>query len=214
MLMRVTDHLPCLVRPLVAALLLTFAALLGVNVVLQTQIAVFDVAASREVAGAMTDAGFAVTQLGATHTAYLLTAVALVVLLIARQWHGALTLAVAMVATQLTVNGVKAVVERPRPVANDWVAEAAGSSFPSGHSATSLVLFATVALIGARACRTSQSRAVVITVGAALVAAVGGSRVALGAHYPTDVLGGWLVGAAVVLLSWELAARTLRSAAR
>lgn len=46
-------------------------------------------------------------------------------------------------------------------------------------------------------------RAAAVALSVALVAGIGASRVLLGAHYPTDVLAGWLTGATVAALCWE-----------
>jgi len=51
------------------------------------------------------------------------------------------------------------------------------------------------------------ARAAALAAGGAVVAAIGHSRIELGAHYPIDVLAGWLTGAALVLAFWALVAR-------
>jgi undecaprenyl-diphosphatase len=153
------------------------------------------------------DADHTVSALGGTDFAIPLAAAAAIVLLLLRQWRGALTLVLAVVATQGVVQLIKVWVERPRPAANDALAEAAGFSFPSAHSATSMALYATLALVAARACRGTGLRLAVLTCAAAVVAAIGLSRIVLGAHYPIDVLAGWLTGAALVAASWLLAQR-------
>jgi undecaprenyl-diphosphatase len=129
-----------------------------------------------------------------------------------RLWHSAIALALAVVLTQLVVAVLKELVERPRPPANDAVTDAGGFSFPSGHSATSAALFGVLALVAARHLEGGARRAAA-ALGVALIAAVGVSRILLGAHYPTDVLAGWLTGGtlalgSVALLTWLR--RTLR----
>ena len=141
--------------------------------------------------------------LASTQTALGVTIVGALVLLATRHWRGAIALSLVYPVTQGVVQLVKVLVERPRPEA----AEAAGFSFPSAHSATSVAVYATIAFILIRASRHGHSRVAVATLAAALVLAVGLSRVLLGAHYPTDVLAGWTFGALLASLCWLAASR-------
>jgi membrane-associated phospholipid phosphatase len=149
-----------------------------------------------------------VANLASTRTALIVTIVAAVVLLFRRHWHSAIALALVFPVTQGAVQLVKLIIERPRPAANSvHLAEAEGFSFPSAHSATSVAVYATIAFILIRASRHGHSRIAIATLAAALVLAVGFSRVLLGAHYPTDVLAGWTFGALVASVCWLVAAR-------
>jgi undecaprenyl-diphosphatase len=145
--------------------------------------------------------------LASTRTALFVTVVAVAILLLRRHWRSAIALALVFPVTQGAVSLVKLIVERPRPDANSALAEAGGFSFPSAHSATSVAVYATIAFILIRASRHGHSRIAIATLAAALVLAVGLSRVLLGAHYPTDVLAGWTFGALVASLCWLAAAR-------
>jgi undecaprenyl-diphosphatase len=160
----------------------------------------------------LTDWILALTSLADTGVVLAIT-VGLVALLAGlRHWHGALILGLSVVLTHLIVDVAKDVVSRPRPADAYAVGDPSGFSFPSGHSAISVALYATAALIAARAL-SGSARVAVAVAGAVVVLAVGISRVYLGAHYPTDVLAGWLTGAAVVLACWAAVSR-LRPAAR
>jgi len=145
--------------------------------------------------------------LASTQTALTVTVIAVLALLLTRHWRGAIALALVYPVTQGAVQLVKTLVERPRPEANGTVAEAQGFSFPSAHSATSVAVYATIAFILIRASRHGHSRVAVASLAAALVLAVGLSRVLLGAHYPTDVLAGWTFGALLASLCWLAASR-------
>jgi undecaprenyl-diphosphatase len=96
---------------------------------------------------------------------------------------------------------VKEVVDRPRPSLVEPLATARGKSFPSGHAMWSTFVYGALLLtflpvIGRR------YRPLLVGGVVVLVAAIGFSRLALGVHYITDVLGGFVLG-----LAW-LAAST------
>ncbi len=147
-----------------------------------------------------------VSALASTDLILPITAVAVVGLLLLRHWHGALTLALSVLGTQAVVQLVKLTVDRPRPAVNDAMTEAHGASFPSAHSATAVALYATLALLLAHRCH-GLKRVAVLVAGGVVVGAVGLSRIELGAHYPLDVLAGWLTGGALLLAFWALVAR-------
>jgi undecaprenyl-diphosphatase len=147
---------------------------------------------------------FALTDLAGTGTVWLITAAAFLFLLALRHWRGAIALVVAVASTQLVVQLLKEAIERPRPDAA--FADHSGFSFPSAHSATGMALYLMLTLIAARAA-SGRLRVLIAVLGGSVIVAIGLTRVYLGAHYPTDVLAGWLTGAAIVLLSWQFAKR-------
>ena len=144
-----------------------------------------------------------IADLAASDTVIALTVAAALILVSRRHWHGALALCVSVTATQLFVAVVKHIVERDRPPGEDALVHAAGYSFPSAHSATSVAFYGVIALIVAHELRGRVSRAWALAGAAALCTAIGVSRVYLGAHYPTDVLAGWMLGCAIALGSWR-----------
>ena len=152
---------------------------------------------------------WALSAIGGTETVLPATAVLAVALVALRLWHSAIALALSVAVTQATVALLKAIVERPRPAANAQMADAGGFSFPSGHSATSAALFGVLALVAARHLE-GGIRVAAAALGVALIAAIGVSRVMLGAHYPTDVLAGWLTGGTIALASVAIATRLRR----
>lgn len=87
---------------------------------------------------------------------------------------------------------VKEAVGRDRPSFPDPVEVGGGPSFPSGHAMNSAIVFGAAVVVLA-AVRPRQRRALVV-VGAALVAAVGFTRLALGVHWLSDVVAGWSLG--------------------
>lgn len=92
---------------------------------------------------------------------------------------------------------VKAYVARIRPPAGALV-PAPGFSFPSGHTLNSTVTYGLIALLVWRSDLPAWVRRLTAIALAILIILIGLSRVALGSHYPSDVVGGWLAGIAIV----------------
>jgi undecaprenyl-diphosphatase len=98
---------------------------------------------------------------------------------------------------------VKGAVGRARPVFADPIAIALGKSFPSGHAMGALVCYGAVLVAVLPFMRRGIRTPIVVATGA-LVATIGFSRVALGVHYLSDVIGGFVLGAAWLLGSVAL----------
>ena len=104
---------------------------------------------------------------------------------------------------------VKIVVDRPRPVVDHPVQEAFGKSFPSGHAMSSVVCYGALLLVLLPAFRTRRARHIAVAVTVAICLAIGSSRLLLGVHFLSDVLGGyvlglaWLIGAVAIFEIWR-----------
>jgi membrane-associated phospholipid phosphatase len=90
----------------------------------------------------------------------------------------------------------KAVVHRARPPAIYHVGYSfSGASFPSGHTTVAIAMWGMFAfLLAARASPRTRKGLVVGAV--VLIVAIGASRIYIGAHWPTDVIGGYALGGA------------------
>jgi membrane-associated phospholipid phosphatase len=126
--------------------------------------------------------------------------VAAAVLLLAwRRWRlGALVASTAIVTSLLTTL-TKSLVGRPRPPVHVRLVSVSGPAFPSGHASIAVACYLTLAAVLWATSPPGWRR---ITAGAAAILvtlAIGCSRVYLGVHWPSDVLGGWLLGAGVLL---------------
>ncbi|MEO7617694.1 MAG: phosphatase PAP2 family protein [Candidatus Saccharibacteria bacterium] len=124
--------------------------------------------------------------------------VSLVTLAIMKKWKFFWTFLIGLSAMPLYA-ALKLLTKRSRP--NGVVVDFGFSndSFPSGHSASSLIVLVMIAYIVDKNLNKTWSRIVAGIVGF-LVVAIGVSRIYLGFHYPTDVLGGWLVALFVFLI--------------
>ena len=95
---------------------------------------------------------------------------------------------------------LKQAVDRPRPELENPVATAFGKSFPSGHAMMSVVVYGGLLLVFLPVVH-RRWRVPVAAATAALVLAIGLSRLALGVHFVSDVLGGWVMGVAWLVAS-------------
>lgn len=89
---------------------------------------------------------------------------------------------------------INAAIGGERPVQADWLGAAGGPTYPSGHTTVATILAACLVWFGYERFAHDWARGAVF-VGAVVIAfGVGWSRMWLGVHWPTDVLGGWLFG--------------------
>ena len=113
--------------------------------------------------------------------------------------HGAQKLAIFLVVTCLGGGAIDTVVKvavgRPRPEVDEPIVTAFGKSFPSGHSMQAVVCYGALLLVFLPFC-TSRQRRWAIAATVTLILAIGVSRLTLGVHFVSDVLGGYALGAA------------------
>jgi undecaprenyl-diphosphatase len=140
-----------------------------------------------------TDVLLGITELGSTIVVVL---IALVMGLLewyrSRRWTVLAFMLTVIWGQNLIANGIKLVVHRERPPV-PHLGPSNGWSFPSGHTAAAAATYAAVALLLGRG-RRWPVRAWLGTAAAAIVLAVGSSRVLLGVHWLTDVTAGAALG--------------------
>jgi undecaprenyl-diphosphatase len=152
-----------------------------------------DIAAHLQTAW-LTDIAKVVTQLGSAAATLSLAVVAALLLLVRRRWVEAAVLVVAVAIIYAGVPELKAVTDRPRPAGG--LVSASGSAFPSGHAAHAIIYPWLALTLTVRLRPGMAGGSALLTVGIALAAIVGLSRVYLGIHFLSDVSGGWALGTA------------------
>ncbi len=85
---------------------------------------------------------------------------------------------------------LKSIFERARPDLWDWIVTETHTSFPSGHATASMALALCIVYL---LWNTKWRKATIIAASVYLLL-IGFSRLYLGVHFPTDILGGWLLG--------------------
>jgi membrane-associated phospholipid phosphatase len=124
----------------------------------------------------------------------IVTVVIALVLLVRRHWRLAAFTVVTIAASSLVNTAVKATVNRDRPLVDQPFVNEPGASFPSGHSQAAVVGYGVLLLLLLPALNHSWRR-VAVLVAAFMVVGIGFSRVALAAHFVSDVLAGFALGA-------------------
>jgi undecaprenyl-diphosphatase len=122
--------------------------------------------------------------------------------LLQRRPRAALVWFVAGLSTLLLQWQLKLLILRPRPRLWPWLIDVGDPAWPSGHALSTATFFS---LLAAHVGQRWPARAwLAWVVAVALVLYVGVGRLYLGVHWPTDVVGGWLLGAVQALLAWRL----------
>ncbi|HEX8569374.1 MAG TPA: phosphatase PAP2 family protein [Caulobacteraceae bacterium] len=102
----------------------------------------------------------------------------------------------------LISQGLKQLFGRERPDAALRAVEAMNPSFPSGHAMLSAAVFLTLGALSARYVRRKRVKAYIVGAAVTATLLVGCTRVYLGVHWPSDVLAGWVLGAAWAMVCW------------
>jgi undecaprenyl-diphosphatase len=157
---------------------------------------------------ALNDFALGVTDLGGGRTRTIIVATVAVLLLLDRQWRVAIIWGLAQWFFPEIVAQQKLIFEKPRPSFPDAAYVAGGFAFPSGHAAGVMATYGMLAVIIAGNWPRRLVTWPVLAVVSALVLAVGFSRMLLGVHWFSDVLGGYLlalgyIAFVVALMRWR-----------
>ena len=165
--------------------------------------------------GWLETAALDLTALGGTAVLSLFAVIVTGFLVLQRKRLSALLLALGLMGGVGLSEGLKALFGRDRPPEALRAVETMSASFPSGHSLLSAVFYLSIGVMLTRAFPQRRFKAYVIGVALLLTLIVGLTRVYLAAHWATDVLAGWSIGAAWAMALWLIAyAIQRRQAAR
>jgi undecaprenyl-diphosphatase len=123
------------------------------------------------------------------------------------RYRTALVVLITAASGEVANIAIKNAFMRPRPTVVPHLREVISTSFPSGHAMESAIIYLT---LGAMLMRLAERRITKLyCIGMAIFVTflVGVSRVYLGVHYPTDVLGGWIFGFMWASLCWLVSQR-------
>ncbi len=128
-------------------------------------------------------------------------------LLLQTRYRTALVVFITSLSGELLNVAMKHAFNRPRPTIVPHLRVVFSTSFPSGHAMESAIVYLTLAAILMRASETRLTKLYILGIAVLLTMLVGISRVYLGVHYPTDVLGGWIIGFLWASICWLVAQR-------
>ena len=134
-----------------------------------------------------------ISLIGAPAVLIVVGALAIVFFVRTQRSRTAMLYLLAVPGAQVLGESLKAVLHRPRPATFFGLAEPTSYSFPSGHAVGSCAFFCALAVFAAAHTGSRVRRWLYYMGGATAIAAIGFSRIYLGMHYPSDVLGGYAV---------------------
>jgi undecaprenyl-diphosphatase len=137
--------------------------------------------------------------LGSAEVIAAVSELSVALLAILRDRRDGIHFAVIMIGAVVIENAMKLALHRARPTEVFAHTLPVSFSFPSGHSLFSAALYGSLGLIASRRMRMTN-RIFIMLVAVVLILAIGLSRVFLGVHYPTDVLGGYLAAGLVIAI--------------
>jgi membrane-associated phospholipid phosphatase len=135
-----------------------------------------------------------ITEFGSSEWIAIVLSVAVLFFIFKRWWPSLVTLVLAVPGGMLLNELVKILVHRHRPFEDGWFVDWSGYSFASGHTIGATLLYGQLALFLIPVIKSRRGRMLLFSIASFVVVLVGFSRIALGAHYLTDVLGGMFFG--------------------
>ena len=135
-----------------------------------------------------------ITEFGSSEWIAIVLSIAVLFFVFKRWWPSLLMMVVAVPGGMLLNEWIKILVHRHRPFVDGWFVDWSGYSFASGHTIGATLLYGQLALFIIPMIKNRGGRALVFSAATFVIVLVGFSRIALGAHYLTDVLGGIFLG--------------------
>src|SRR5438105_834646 len=141
-----------------------------------------------------------ITEFGSSEWIAIVLSVAVLYFIFKRWWPALLTMVLVVPGGMLLNEWLKLLVHRHRPFVDGWFVDWSGYSFASGHTIGATLLYGQLALFVIPVIKSRRARALIFSTAIFMVVLVGFSRIALGAHYVTDVLGGMFLGTSWLML--------------
>ncbi|MDR7857672.1 phosphatase PAP2 family protein [Tissierella sp.] len=131
------------------------------------------------------------------------TAMVIAYSLIKKNYYISKLLLLATLGSSLLNSLLKQIFRRTRPI-EYFLVEQGGLSFPSAHSMVTMTLYSTIAFLLAKKAQDKKKKELIHIIAFVMICLMGISRIYLGVHWPTDVIGGYLAGYIFYYLSISL----------
>lgn len=141
-----------------------------------------------------------VTALGSGSVIIMVVLLASVFLWLTKHKWSVYVLLLVVLGGKLLNNLLKGGFGRERPSIVESITDVSSQSFPSGHAMSSIVAYGSIAYLIGRLEPSKRLRYTIWTVAILLVLAIGATRMYLGVHYPSDIIGGYVAGAAWIFV--------------
>jgi len=139
-----------------------------------------------------------------------ITSIVVLILILRKRWYGLLAIVLTVPGGMLFHHLIQVIVHRHRPFRHSEFLDLGGYSFPSGHTMAATLLYGLLAVFAILFWKGWHWRMLAILGALLAIALVGFSRIALGAHYLTDVLGAIVGGTTWLILCLLVVERTRR----
>jgi len=139
-----------------------------------------------------------------------ITSIVVLILILRKRWYGLLAIVLTVPGGMLFHHLIQIIVHRHRPFRHSEFLDLGGYSFPSGHTMAATLLYGLLAVFAILLWKGWHWRMLAILGALLAIALVGFSRIALGAHYLTDVLGAIVGGTSWLILCLLVVERTRR----
>lgn len=155
-----------------------------------------------------------VTALGSPFILGLMVLIITGYLLLEQRFRTALMVLVTSISGEVISEVLKGFFARPRPEVVPRLQDVVSASFPSGHAMESAIIYLTLGALLVRVVEGRLTKIYCMATAMLLTFLVGMSRIYLGVHYPTDVLGGWMLGFLWATITWLATRRFERTVER
>jgi len=139
-----------------------------------------------------------------------ITSIVVLILILRKRWYGLLAIVLTVPGGMLFHHLIQIIVHRHRPFRHSEFLDLGGYSFPSGHTMAATLLYGLLAVFAILLWKGLYWRMLAILGALLAISLVGFSRIGLGAHYLTDVLGAIVVGTSWLILCLLVVERTRR----